>query len=57
MQHGFRPGLSCQAQLILLIDEILRAMDQHFQVDLDFSKAFDTVAHKKIITKAGTLQY
>ena len=42
IQHGFRPGLSCQTQLILLIDEILRAMDQRYQVDLmmsDFYKA------------------
>ena len=52
IQHGFRPGLSCQTQLILLVDEILRAMDQHYQVDLimlDFSKAFDTVAHNKLL--------
>ena len=34
IQHGFRPGLSCQTQLILLIDEILIAMDQNYQVDL-----------------------
>ena len=27
-------GLSCQTQLILLIEEILRAMDQNYQVDL-----------------------
>ena len=54
IQHGFRPGLSCQTQLILLVDEILRAMDQRYQVDLimlDFSKAFDTVAHKKLLRK------
>ena len=54
VQHGFRSGLSCQTQLILLIDEILRAMDQHYQVDLimlDFSKAFDTVAHNKLLLK------
>ena len=46
IQHGFRSGLSCQTQLILLIDEIVRAMDQHYQVDLivlDFSKVFDTI--------------
>ena len=54
IQHGFRPGLSCQTQLILLIEEILRAMDQNYQVDLimlDFSKAFDTVAHNKLLLK------
>ena len=36
------------------MDEILRAMDQHYQVDLimlDFSKAFDTVAHNKLLLK------
>jgi len=56
IQHGFRPGLSCQIQLILLIEEILRAMDQNYQVDfimLDFSKAFDTVAHNKKIENLG----
>ena len=54
IQHGFRPGLSCQTQLILLIEDILRAMDQNYQVDLimlDFSKAFDTVAHNKLLLK------
>ena len=53
-QHSFRPGLSSQTQLILLVDEILRAMDQYYQVDLimlDFSKAFDTVAHDKLLLK------
>ena len=29
---------SCQTQLILLVDGILRAMDQHYQADLDFPK-------------------
>ena len=49
-QHGFRPGLS---QLILFSDEIFRAMDSQFQVDvlLHFSKAFDTVPHRKLLTK------
>ena len=53
-QHGFRSGLSCQTQLMLLVEEILRTMDQHYQVDLimlDFSKAFDTVAHNKLLLK------
>ena len=48
-QHGFRPGFSCNTQLMYLVDDILKAMDFHYQVDLimlDFSKAFNTVAHK-----------
>ena len=54
LTHGFRSGHSCQTQLILLVDDILRAMDQHYQVDLimlDFSKALDTVAHNKLLLK------
>ena len=48
-QHGFRPGYSCQTQLIDFIENIQHAMDQQKQVDLillDFSKAFDTVPHQ-----------
>ena len=43
----------CQTQLVLLVNEILEAMDDH-QVDLllpDLSKAFDTVAHNKLLLK------
>ena len=43
----------CQTQLVLLVDEILEAMDDH-QVDLlllDLSKAFDTVAHNILLLK------
>ena len=50
-QLGFRPGFSCVTQPMLLTDDILKAMDSHYQVDLvllDFSKAFDTVAHSNI---------
>ena len=44
-QHGFRPAHSCQSQLILLTEDILKAMDAHKQIDLlDFCKAFDKVA-------------
>ena len=33
-QHGFRSNHSCQTQLILLAENILKAMDSHHQVDL-----------------------
>ena len=57
-QHGFRPGHSCITQLLPFIEDILHAMDQHFQVDillLDFSKAFDTVPHKRLLSITGLM--
>ena len=53
-EHGFRPGFSCQSQLISLIEDISHALDNQLQTDLimlDFSKAFDTVAHKRLMAK------
>ena len=50
-QYGFRPGHSCQAQLISIVEGI---QDQHHQADLimlDFSKAFDTVPHNRLLHK------
>ena len=52
--YGFRPGFSCQTQLISLIEDISHALDNQLQTDLimlDFSKAFDTVAHKCLMAK------
>ena len=53
-QYGFRPGHSCQAQLISVVEEIQHALDQQHQVDLimlDFNKVFDTVAHNRLLHK------
>ena len=53
-QHGFRSGFSCQTQLISLTDDIAYAMDNHYQTDLillDFSKAFGTVPHRRLLAK------
>ena len=53
-QHGFRPNHSCHTQLILLVENILKAIDSHHQVDLillHFTKAFDTMPHKCLLTK------
>ena len=53
-QHGFRSGHSCQTQLISLVEDLSYAMDSGFQTDvilLDFSKAFDTVPHKRLLNK------
>ena len=33
-QYGFRPGHSCQSQLISLVEEIQQALDHRHQIDL-----------------------
>ena len=38
----------------MLVEDILKAMNSHHQVDLillDFTKAFDTVPHKRLLVK------
>ena len=53
-QHGFRKGRSCETQLIITIEEIAKSLDNRSQVDLlmlDFSKAFDTVPHARLLKK------
>ena len=53
-QHGFRPGHSCESQLIISVDDWAHAINSRIQVDvaiLDFSKAFDIVAHERLKSK------
>ena len=53
-QHGFRKGRSCETQLIITVDEITKSLDNRSQADLlilDFSKAFDTVPHARLLKK------
>ena len=54
LQHGFRNGHSCESQLILTMHDIMQNFDSKQQTDLvmlDFSKAFDTVPHEKLLFK------
>ena len=54
MNHGFRSGYSCETQLIVTASDFLGYFEQNKQVDtviLDFSKAFDTVSHQKLLHK------
>ena len=53
-QHGFREKHSCESQLIMTVESIQRYLNRNKQVDvlvLDFSKAFDTVAHQRLLLK------
>ena len=53
-QHGFRAGHSCLTQLISLVEDLLHVMDNQYQIDiilLDFTKAFDKVPHRCLLTK------
>ena len=53
-QHGFRAKRSCETQLIQTLEDLAKSVNDKAQVDvaiLDFSKAFDTVSHSKLLYK------
>jgi len=53
-QHGFVPKRSCISQLLSVMEDWTSAIQHGFHSDviyLDFSKAFDTVPHKRLILK------
>ena len=53
-QHGFRPGYSCESQVITVCQDIADSLDNGDKIDaliVDFSKAFDLVPHGRLLTK------
>ena len=54
LQHGFRRARSCESQLLVTIHDIINYWNKSTQLDvivLDFSKAFDTVPHDRLLGK------
>ena len=53
-QHGFLKGRSCMTQLLQVLEDWTRSMDNGTPVTtvfMDFAKAFDTVPHMKLLKK------
>jgi hypothetical protein len=57
-QHGFLPHRSCITQLLIVMEEWSNWIDEGSMFDtiyLDFSKAFDSVPHQRLLLKLKTL--
>ena len=53
-QHGFRQRFSCETQLISAVNDWAKCINSLSQTDvilLDFSKAFDSVSHQRLLLK------
>jgi len=53
-QHGFRPGYSCESEIITVCQDISDFLDEAVRLDariIDFSKAFDLVPHDRLLKK------
>ena len=54
LQHGFRARFSCETQLLTTLHDLFKIRDRGVQLDLailDFSKAFDKVPHRRLMSK------
>jgi hypothetical protein len=55
-QHGFRPGYSCESQIITVCQDISDAIYEGARLDAiitDFSNAFDLVPHDWLLRKTA----
>jgi hypothetical protein len=56
-QHGFRKGRSCTTQLLEVMEDFTKYLDDNDSFDvlyLDFKKAFDSVPHERLLLKMQT---
>ena len=57
-QHGFVPSRDCMTNLLLAIETLTNIIEDDGSVDLiytDFAKAFDSVPHKRLLSKVNAL--
>lgn len=57
-QHGFRKGYSCETQLFEFVTDLHNNFHSSHPTDaifIDFSKAFDTVPHQRLLYKLSKL--
>ena len=57
-QHGFWSGRSCQTQLLTVVHDWVKSLDKGYSTHvlfLDFSKAFDSVTHQRLLLKIEQL--
>lgn len=57
-QHGFVPGRDCMTQLLLCMEDWTAILEKNKALDViytDFSKAFDSVAHNRLLLKLRSM--
>jgi hypothetical protein len=57
-QHGFRPGYSCESQIVTVCQDIAEYLDEGARIDaviIDFSKSFELVPYGRLLTKIAAL--
>jgi hypothetical protein len=55
-QHGFRPGYSCESQVVTVCQDIADSLDEGVKTDMliiYFSKAYDLVPKVDCLRKSG----
>ena len=56
-QFGFIPGRSTTLQLLRVVDDWSKSLEQKGQIDIiytDFEKAFDKVPHHRLLSKLNS---